>query len=74
MLVGGIRSYEVSQRLVEEGVTDYVSLCRPLIREPDLIKRWELGDTHEADCVSDNACFQPGREGKGVYCIHAENS
>ncbi|MCP4312872.1 MAG: NADH:flavin oxidoreductase, partial [Bacteroidetes bacterium] len=44
MLVGGIRSYEVSQRLVEEGVTDYVSLCRPLIREPDLIKRWELGD------------------------------
>lgn len=73
MLVGGIRSYEVCQRLVEEGVTDYVSMCRPLIREPDLIKRWESGDTREAECVSDNACFQPGIEGKGVYCIHVEN-
>lgn len=73
MLVGGIRSYEVSQRLVEEGVTDYVSLCRPLIREPDLIKRWELGDTREADCVSENACFQPGIEGKGVHCVHVES-
>ncbi len=73
MLVGGIRSYEESQRLVEEGITDYVSMCRPLIREPDLIKRWESGDTREAKCVSDNACFRPGREGKGVYCVHVSS-
>ena len=70
MLVGGIRSYELSQRLVVEGVCDYVSLCRPLIREPDLVKRWESGDTREAECVSDNACFRPGLEGKGVHCVH----
>jgi len=73
MLVGGIRSYEVSRRLVEQGVTDYVSMCRPMIREPDLIKRWESGDTRDAECVSDNACFQPGIEGKGVHCVHVEN-
>ena len=73
MLVGGIRSCEVSRRLVDEVVTDYVSLCRPLIREPDLIKRWESGDTRDAECVSDNACFQPGIEGKGVHCIHVES-
>jgi 2,4-dienoyl-CoA reductase-like NADH-dependent reductase (Old Yellow Enzyme family) len=73
MLVGGIRSYEVSQQLVEDGVTDYVSLCRPLIREPNLIKRWESGDTRDSECVSDNACLQPGLEGKGVHCIHVEN-
>ena len=70
MLVGGIRSYEVSRRLVEEGLSDYISLCRPLIREPDLIRRWESGDTRDAECVSDNACFQPGIEGKGVQCVH----
>jgi len=73
ILVGGIRSYEESQRLVDEGTADYVSLCRPLIREPDLIKRWKSGDTREADCVSDDACFQPGMEGKGVYCVHVNN-
>jgi 2,4-dienoyl-CoA reductase-like NADH-dependent reductase (Old Yellow Enzyme family) len=69
MLVGGIRSYKVSRRLVEEGVTDYISMCRPLILEPSLIKRWESGDTRIAGCKSDNACFQPGIEGKGVHCI-----
>jgi 2,4-dienoyl-CoA reductase-like NADH-dependent reductase (Old Yellow Enzyme family) len=70
ILVGGIRSYEVAKQLVEEGITDYVSLCRPLIREPDLINRWKAGDTRKADCISDNACFKPGIEGKGVYCVH----
>ncbi|MBN1290947.1 MAG: NADH:flavin oxidoreductase [Candidatus Latescibacteria bacterium] len=72
MLVGGIRSYDVCKRLVVEGVTDYISISRPLIREPGLIKRWESGDTRDAECISDNACFQPGIEGKGVYCIHVK--
>jgi 2,4-dienoyl-CoA reductase-like NADH-dependent reductase (Old Yellow Enzyme family) len=70
ILVGGIRSYEVAKKLVEEGITDYVSMCRPLIREPDLINRWKTGDTRKAACISDNACFKPGIEGKGVQCIH----
>jgi 2,4-dienoyl-CoA reductase-like NADH-dependent reductase (Old Yellow Enzyme family) len=34
ILVGGIRSYAISERLVAEGYADYVSLSRPLIREP----------------------------------------
>ena len=73
MLVGGIRSYEGSRQLVAENVCDYISLCRPLIREPDLIKRWESGDVREAECLSDNACFRPGLEGKGVHCVHVES-
>ncbi len=73
ILVGGIRSYGESQRLVEEGTADYVSMCRPLIREPDLIKRWKSGDTGDSECISDHACFQPGMEGKGVYCVHVNN-
>ena len=70
MLVGGIRSYEERRILLEDGVTDYISMSRPLIREPGLIKRCKSGDTRDADCVSGNACFQPGIEGKGVQCIH----
>jgi 2,4-dienoyl-CoA reductase-like NADH-dependent reductase (Old Yellow Enzyme family) len=73
ILVGGIRSYEVAEQLVEEGVTDYISLSRPLIREPDLLNRWKAGDTRKADCISDNACFKPRREGKGVQCVHLHN-
>ncbi len=39
MLVGGIRSYEVADDLVRHGFADFISLCRPLIREPHLVKR-----------------------------------
>ena len=73
ILVGGIRSFETAEALVKNGITDYISLCRPLIREPDLIKRWKSGDLRDSECVSDNACMQPGMEFKGVQCIHVED-
>ena len=69
MLVGGIRSYEVAERLVQEGTADYISMSRPLICEPGLVKRWREGDRRTAECLSDNACFAPGLEGKGIYCV-----
>jgi len=69
ILVGGIRSYEVSKELIEKGLADYISLCRPLIREPGLIKRWQSGDTKRATCISCNRCFEPIRAGKGIYCV-----
>ncbi len=43
--VGGMRILPVMQEIVRSGAADCVSLCRPLIREPDLIKRWQQGDT-----------------------------
>jgi 2,4-dienoyl-CoA reductase-like NADH-dependent reductase (Old Yellow Enzyme family) len=72
MLVGGIRSFEVAERLVNDGAADYISMSRPFIREPNLIKRWKNGDTRKAACDSDNLCFEPGMEGKGVYCVVEE--
>ena len=69
MLVGGIRSFEVAERLVDDGTTDYISLCRPLIREPDLVNRWKSGDTRKATCESDNLCFKPTLSGEGIYCV-----
>lgn len=69
MLVGGIRSFDVADMRVAEGTVNYVSLCRPLIREPDLINRWKRGDTRKATCRSDNLCFKPIRNGEGLYCV-----
>jgi 2,4-dienoyl-CoA reductase-like NADH-dependent reductase (Old Yellow Enzyme family) len=71
-LVGGIRSFTVAERLVDEGIADYISISRPFIREPDLINRWKAGDLRIAKCLSDNLCFNPGREGKGIYCVAVE--
>jgi 2,4-dienoyl-CoA reductase-like NADH-dependent reductase (Old Yellow Enzyme family) len=72
ILVGGIRTFEAADEIVKSDVADYVSLCRPLIREPGLIKRWKSGDLRKSECVSDSACFQPGMEGKGVHCVHVK--
>jgi 2,4-dienoyl-CoA reductase-like NADH-dependent reductase (Old Yellow Enzyme family) len=72
ILVGGIRSLEVAERLVSEGTTDYVALCRPLICEPDLVNRWKSGDTRKSRCVSDNRCYGPARAGEGLRCVLGE--
>jgi len=69
MLVGGIRSYEVAEQLVKEGLADYISLSRPFIREPNIINRWKSGDTRKAMCQSDNLCFDPVVHGEGIYCV-----
>jgi 2,4-dienoyl-CoA reductase-like NADH-dependent reductase (Old Yellow Enzyme family) len=69
MLVGGIRSYAVAEGIVKEGIADYVSLSRPLIREPDLVNRWRSGDTSRAKCLSDNLCYEPAIAGEGLYCV-----
>lgn len=65
ILVGGMRSFEVAEKLVDNGMADYISMSRPLIKEPGLINRWKAGDRRKAECKSDNLCFKPGFEGKG---------
>ena len=69
ILVGGVRSIEVAEQLVEDRVADYISMSRPFISEPDLIKRWKAGDRSRSSCKSDNLCFRPGLRGKGIYCV-----
>lgn len=69
ILVGGIRSFEVAEKLVRDGTADYISMSRPLIREPDLINRWKTGDRRRAECRSDSLCFKPGLDGEGIYCV-----
>ena len=72
MLCGGIRTLETAERLVAQGATDYISLSRPLIREPRLVARWRAGDTAPARCVSDNGCFDPPEGSVGLACAVEE--
>jgi 2,4-dienoyl-CoA reductase-like NADH-dependent reductase (Old Yellow Enzyme family) len=66
VLVGGLRSRGVMERILDEGTADFVSLCRPLIREPDLPNRMRDGQD-AANCISCNQCWP--REGElGISC------
>jgi 2,4-dienoyl-CoA reductase-like NADH-dependent reductase (Old Yellow Enzyme family) len=72
MLVGGIRSFNVAEKLVDQGLADYIALCRPFIREPDLINRWKSGNRERATCLSDNLCFGTALKGEGLSCAAEE--
>ncbi|UCF88293.1 MAG: NADH:flavin oxidoreductase, partial [bacterium] len=69
MLVGGLRSFPVIRRLLEQGVADLFSLSRPLIREPDLVNIWRRDPGHRSTCTSCNLCFRPGMREGGIYCV-----
>lgn len=57
MLVGGIRSKDVAEDILERGDADLISLSRPLIREPDLPNKF-LAGKEKADCISCNGCMR----------------
>jgi 2,4-dienoyl-CoA reductase-like NADH-dependent reductase (Old Yellow Enzyme family) len=69
ILVGGIRSYQIAKRLLEDGVADYISMSRPFIREPNLINRWRTGDLRKSTCISENNCLTAAMEGEEIYCV-----
>ena len=74
MLVGGIRTFETAERLVQQGYADYIALSRPFIREPDLVARWERADQAPSTCRSDNRCFYKGLKREGMYCPHVRRN
>ncbi|MEE4273927.1 MAG: NADH:flavin oxidoreductase [Thermoanaerobaculales bacterium] len=69
MLVGGMRSVERMESVLQSGAADYVSMSRPLIRQPDLPNRWAGGDRTRAACISCSGCFVPARKGEGIRCV-----
>ena len=58
VLVGGLRSIKKINEILNETNIAYISLSRPLIREPNLINRWQQGNTTPSKCVSCNSCYR----------------
>ena len=55
IVVGGIRSVTSMIGCVKKGLSA-VSICRPLIREPDLPRKIKDGETLESRCANCNLC------------------
>ncbi|MGB9300357.1 MAG: NADH:flavin oxidoreductase [Anaerolineae bacterium] len=66
ILVGGMRSKQLMGQILEEGTADFISLSRPLIREPDLPRRLFEGQ-ERSTCISCNRCWPPPGE-YGIAC------
>jgi 2,4-dienoyl-CoA reductase-like NADH-dependent reductase (Old Yellow Enzyme family) len=66
-LAGGFRSRSVMEERLASGDADFVSLCRPLICEPDLPNRLRDGTQERSSCISGNRCW-PQSENEGIAC------
>lgn len=57
ILVGGNREFELMTEILNQTSIEYFALSRPLIRESNLINRWQSGDLDHSKCISCSKCF-----------------
>ena len=62
--LGGLRSFSVMEKIIEQGKADFISMSRPFIREPSIVKRFRSGKVEATACISCNKCFNP----RGIKC------
>jgi 2,4-dienoyl-CoA reductase-like NADH-dependent reductase (Old Yellow Enzyme family) len=74
MMVGGLRTFELLEEIVQKEESDFISLSRPLIREPNIINDWKRGDRHRAKCISCNKCLEGLRRGEKLRCFQEEEA
>lgn len=63
--VGGHRTPEKLENILNTSPIDYFSMARPLLSEPGLINRWHRGNREKPRCVACNKCW--GKNGN--VCI-----
>ena len=66
VLLGGINRIETAARAIAEGFP-FVAMGRALLREPDLLQRWQKGDMAEALCIHCNKCMPTIYS--GTHCV-----
>jgi len=70
ILVGGLRGLSRMEEILEKGQADFVSMSRPFIREPNLVRKLKEGKSDEATCVSCNRCLAASVNGMEVRCYY----
>ena len=67
--LGGLRTFTLMEKAVNEGKVDLISMSRPFIREPHLVKKFRTGEIKRSKCISCNKCFNP----RGIRCAVTKN-
>ena len=72
ILLGGINRLETVHDALAEGF-EFVAMGRALLREPDLLLRWQKGDDSEGLCVHCNKCMPTIYRGTHCVLVSPEN-
>lgn len=67
--VGGFKKVSFMEEALKKGKTDLISLCRPFIREPDLVRKIKENKIKQSECKHCNHClFHLEEDERGVLC------
>jgi 2,4-dienoyl-CoA reductase-like NADH-dependent reductase (Old Yellow Enzyme family) len=56
ILLGGVNRLDTAEGALSEGFS-FVAMARALLREPDLVNRWQKGETSDGLCIHCNKCM-----------------
>ena len=70
LLVGGMRTVSRMEALISGGIADFISMSRPFIREPHLVKRIKEKKADKVSCVSCNKCLAAVPNSLPVQCYN----
>ncbi len=66
--VGGIRSGQDAADAVENKQIDFIGVCRPFIREPSLVLKWQGNIAARSACIHCNRCAIMCDSGRPTHC------
>src|SRR5947209_798553 len=66
--LGGVNRHSTVEQVIGEGFA-FVAMARALLREPDLVQRWDKGDLRDGLCVHCNKCMPTIYT--GTHCVLA---
>lgn len=69
MAVGGLKSVDMMEEMIQKKEADFISLCRPLITEPGLINAWSKDPKRKPRCVYCNKCLEELHQGIPLHCV-----
>jgi 2,4-dienoyl-CoA reductase-like NADH-dependent reductase (Old Yellow Enzyme family) len=73
ILLGGINKLETVEVALSEGFA-FVAMARALLREPDLVGRWEKGEASEGLCIHCNKCMPTIYSGTRCVLVSGEGA
>ncbi len=71
IVVGGIRNLHDISGIIQNDKSDYVSMSRPFIIEPGIVKKFRTGKQTESKCINCNYCMV-GDEGAPLKCYYGK--
>jgi len=68
ILVGGFRTVSLMEETIQNNHADFISMCRPFIRDPLLVKNIKENNIERVSCISCNRCLAAVPNNFAVKC------